>query len=291
MHVPVLKKEVLQYLDVQPGKNFIDCTINGAGHTKLILEATKPDGKVLGIEADEEIFNEVKSEISFYKKRLLVVNDNFVNLKEIVQQTGFKSIDGILFDLGFSSWHIDNSKKGFTFSENQLLDMRYSLKQENITAWQIINEWPKQDLEFIFKEYGQERFSKIIAQRIVEKRKQKTIDKTFDLVDVIEECIPGKFKNQKIHFATRVFQSLRIQVNDELENLKKVLPQTIDVLGKNARIVVISFHSLEDRIVKHFFKNNENFEILTKKPIIASDYEIKNNPRSRSAKLRAVKII
>jgi 16S rRNA (cytosine1402-N4)-methyltransferase len=289
MHTPVLEKEILEFLDPKNNQNFVDCTVNGGGHTKKILEKTK--GKVLGIEADPEIYEKLKAEKI---KRLVLVNDNFVNLKEILEKEKFNSVSGILFDLGFSSWHVDQSGKGFSFSRNEFLDMRYSAKEENITAWEIINRWPEENIRLIFKEYGEERFSRIIAERIVEKRKEKTIDTTFDLVEIIEASIPARFKKQKNHLATRCFQGLRIQVNDELENLKRVLPQAIDCLDRKARIALISFHSLEDRIVKHFLKQmaQENrVRILTKKPIIASEEEIINNPRSRSAKLRVAEII
>ena len=280
MHVSVLSQEVLEYLKPQSGENFIDCTINGGGHAEMILERIKPKGRLLGIEADPEIFKKIKKD-----QQLITVNSNFVHLKEIVKERNFFPVSGILFDLGFSSWHVDESGKGFSFSKNEFLDMRYS--SDGITAWQIVNKSKEQELVSIFKEYGEERFSKIIARRIIERREKETIDTSLQLAEIIEESIPGKFKKGKIHPATRVFQALRIEVNQELENLKEVLPQAVEVLSPKGRIVVISFHSLEDRIVKHFFKNRQDLEILTKKPVLAGEEEINNNMRSRSAKLRA----
>jgi len=262
MHISVLQKQVLKYLDPKPNENFIDCTLNGGGHAKLILEKIKPNGKVLGIEWDKNII--VKLD------RLIVVNDSYVNLENIAK--GFKP-DGILFDLGMSSWHIDDSGKGFSFLKDEPLDMRYSLDND-LTAEKIVNTYSFKEIEKILKEYGEERFSKRIAKAIIENRPIKT---TFQLRDVI------KTSRGKIH---RTFQALRIAVNDELNNIKKALPQAENILNKRGRLVVISFHSLEDRIVKNFFKNS-NLEILTKKPIISSEEELKNNPRSRPAKLRA----
>jgi 16S rRNA (cytosine1402-N4)-methyltransferase len=281
MHFSVLSQEVLEFLNPQPNQNFIDCTINGGGHSRLILEKIKPRGKVLGIEADPEIFKEIKKQ-----ERLIPVNDNFVNLKEIVEREKFFPVSGILFDLGFSTWQIEKSDRGFSFSRDEFLDMRYSPEKQTVTAWEIVNRRKEKELTRIFKEYGEERFSKIISQRIIEKRKEKTIDRTSDLVQIIQDSIPARFQRNKINPATRTFQALRIEVNQEIENLEKVLPQAKEVLGHQGRIVVISFHSLEDRIVKHFFKNNQELEILTKRPITAGEDEIKRNPASRSAKLR-----
>ncbi len=296
MHLPVLKQEVLKYLDPQLNENFIDCTIDGGGHALEIVERIKPKGRIVGIEADPEIYRKVKEKISERedKERFVLRNDNFVNLKEVAKEEKIEPISGILFDLGFSSWHPDQSGKGFSFNKNEFLDMRYSSDGNGITAWEIVNRWPQDSLSMIFKEYGEERFSPIIAERIVERRRDKEIKTTFDLVEIIQESIPKKFQGNKIHFATRVFQALRIQVNDEIENIKKALPQAIEVSSKGSRLVVISFHSIEDRIVKHFFKKIQKEargEILTKKPITSSQQELIDNPRSRSAKLRALKII
>ena len=282
-HIPVLQKEVLEYLSPKPNQNFIDCTIGEAGHTLAILEKNKPEGKVLGIEWDIELYKNL-SKLTINK--LSLVNDNFVNLKEIVERERFKPVYGIIFDLGMSSWHLEESGRGFSFLRNEPLDMRFGVQNE-LTAEEIVNKWKAKDIEKVLEEYGEERFAKRIAKNIVEIRKFKPIETTFQLLDVIKKAVPGWYQHRKIHFATRTFQALRIAVNDELNNLRKALPQALEILEPGGRIVVISFHSLEDRIVKNFFAN-QKFKILTKKPITPSEEEIKINPRSRSAKLRAI---
>jgi 16S rRNA (cytosine1402-N4)-methyltransferase len=299
-HIPVLQKEVLEIFDPKPNQNFIDCTIGEGGHALAILEKTAPEGKILGIDWDQEMIKSLKSKVETLKlsKRLILVNDSFVNLKEIVEKENFKDVEGILLDLGLSSWHLEKSGRGFTFQKDEFLDMRYGGNSE-LTAEKILNKWPEKEIEKILREYGQERFAKKISKKIFEERKIKPIRTTPQLVEIIKRATPSWYHTRwapggdgypKIHFATRTFQALRIAVNDELENLKKVLPQAIEILKKNGKLVVISFHSLEDRIVKNFFK--ENFQkglckIITKKPIRPSAEEIKSNPRSRSARLRS----
>ena len=295
IHIPVLQKEVLQYLDPKPNENFIDATIDGGGHAVAILGKIKPNGETLGIEIDPEIYQELKSK---NLDRLILVNDSYTNLKKIIEKYKFGLVSGILFDLGMSSWHLEESGRGFSFMRNEPLDMRYQVEIPNskfqipnsngLTAERIINTYPREEIERILREYGEERFSRRIAKKIAEERKIKPIKTTFQLVEIIKKIVP--FKKSKIHPATRTFQALRIAVNDELNNLRKVLPQTIEALAPGGKIVIISFHSLEDRIVKKFFKEEfkkGSLEILTKKPVRPSKEEIKINPRSRSAKLRA----
>jgi len=286
MHIPVLQNEALEYLAPKPNDNFIDCTLNGGGHAKAILEKTAPKGKVLGIEADVELYQKVKAEAV---RRLIPVNDNFINLKEIVRQEKFRQVKGVLFDLGMSSWQLEESGRGFSFLKKEPLDMRYSILTP-LTAEKILNYWSVAEIEKVLREYGEERFSSRIAQRILEERKIRPISNTFQLVEIIRQAVPPKFQHQKIHLATRTFQALRIQVNDELNNLKNALPQATEALSKGGRLAVISFHSLEDRIVKNFFKGQE-LKILTKKPITPGFKEIKINSRARSAKLRAAEKI
>lgn len=286
MHIPVLQKEVIKYLNPKPNENFIDCTIGSGGHAFLLLEATEPNGKLLGIDWDEENIQCLKSK---RRKRLILVNDSFVNLKEIVKREKFRPVAGILFDLGMSSWHLGESGRGFSFLKNEPLDMRYNIKNP-LTAEKIVNYWSEPEIEKILKEFGEERFAKNIAKEIIKERKLNIIKTTSQLVKIIRRAIPYKYQHQRIHFATRTFQALRIAVNDELRNLEKVLPQALEILKSQGKLVVISFHSLEDRIVKNFLKekNKENLiEILTKKPIRPDLKEIKINPRSRSSKLRA----
>ena len=289
VHIPVLQKEVLEILDPKPNQNFIDCTIGNAGHSLAILERTKPGGKILGIDQDPKQIENCKLQIKNFKERVILVCDNFVNLKEIVKKYDFKNVKGILFDLGLSSWHLEKSGRGFTFQKDEPIDMRYN-KNSELTAEKILNEWPEKEIEKILKEYGQERFAKRISKKIIEEKKVSPIKTTFRLVKITREATPSWYHHKKIHFATRTFQALRIAVNDELGNLKKVFPQALEILERNGKLVVISFHSLEDRIVKNFFKENSKrglLKIITKKPIRPSTEEIKSNPRSRSARLRS----
>lgn len=291
MHIPVLQKEIIQFLEPKPNENFIDCTFGEGGHTLALLEKNKPDGKVLGIEIDPQLYENLKA--SEIKNRLILVNDSFADLKEIVEREKFREVSGILLDLGISSWHLKESGRGFSFLRDEPLDMRYDksekckVKSEKLTAEEIINSWPEYEIERILREYGEERFAKKIAKKISEERKVRPIKTTFQLVETIKRATPSWYRHQKINFATRTFQGLRIAVNDELNNLKMALPQTLEVLKPGGRLAVISFHSLEDRIVKNFFKENKpRMKILTKKPIFPSNEEIKVNPSSRSAKLR-----
>lgn len=287
-HIPVLQKEVLRYLDPKPNQNLIDATIGEGGHALAILERTSPNGKLLGIDWSPEIIVNCKLKIKNFKKRTTLVCDNFANLKEVVKRERFLAVSGILLDLGMSSWHLTEAGRGFSFLKNEPLDMRYS-SQNPLTAEKIVNYWSKSEIEKNLREYGEERFAKKIAEKIIETRKSKPIKTTFQLVEIIKKAVPSRYLHQKIHFATRTFQALRITVNDELNNLEKALPQTLEILKLGGRLVVISFHSLEDKIVKNFYRSRSPIylEILTKKPVRPQKEEIKINPRSRSAKLRA----
>jgi len=306
IHKPVLKKEVLEYLAPKPHENFIDATIGEMGHSSEILKRNGPNGRILGIDWDKEQIENCKlfrlcressmesGKIENFKSRLILINDSYSNLKKIAGKYNFRP-NGILFDLGMSSWHLEKSGRGFSFMRDEQLDMRYNPKFPisnfqfpKLTAEKIVNEYPQDEIERILREYGEERFARSIANRIAEERKIRPIKTTFQLVEIIRKAIPFKYSYGKIHFATRIFQALRIAVNNELDNLKKVLPQAVEILEPGGRIVIISFHSLEDRIIKIFFRENKNqLEILTKKPVTPSQEEIKINPRSRSAKLRA----
>ncbi len=309
-HAPVLLKEVIEYLNPKSNQNFVDCTLGGGGHAVAILKLTGPRGKVLGIDLDHHAIEIAKLKIKESKlkvDRLVAVQGNFKDLEKIVLQNNFKNISGVLLDLGFSSMEIADPERGFSFQIDAPLDMRYG--DRGITAAEIINQFPEKELLKIFQEYSEERFAKQIAKKICEIRRRRPISTTFELVDAIAEAVPKKFQHGRIHFATRIFQALRIAVNDELNNLKKVLPQAVDVLKPGGRLVVISFHSLEYRIVKYFFKKESSgclcskdmpvcrcghkpiLKIITKKPIIPKEEEAKINPRSRSAKLRAAEKI
>src|SRR3989344_5579406 len=270
MHIPVFPKEVLQYLDPKPNENFIDCTIGEAGHAIEILKKTSPGGKLLGID----------------------LNDDSLKSSEF----NFRPVQGILFDLGISSEELEKSGRGFSFLRDEplLMTLRKDIKPDDLTAEKIVNNFRTEELEKIFKEYGEERFAGRIAARIAEERKRKRIKTTGELVEIIRKALPAKYKYGKIHFATRTFQALRIATNDELANLEKALVQALNVLSLRGRLAVISFHSLEDRIVKNFLKErqkNNSVKILTKKPVRPGEEEIAGNPRSRSAKLRAAEKI
>ncbi len=295
MHVPVLQKEVIHFLSPQSNKHYIDATINQGGHALKILEENKPEGKVLGIDWDNEMLEKIKSRIKEKKnleKRLILVNENFSKLEEIVKSAPVNNFSGIIFDLGLSTNHLKESNRGFTFQKDEPLIMRFDGKKEKLTAQEIVNNWPREKIEKALKEYGEEEFAHKISGKIIKQRKKKEIKTTKDLVEIIKESTPTWYQERRIHPATKTFQALRIAVNKELENLKKALPQTLRVIERGGRIVVISFHSLEDEIVKNFFeKEEENFKILTKKAVRPSEAEKKENPSSRSARLRAAEII
>lgn len=294
MHIPVLQKEVIEYLKPKSGENFIDATINGGGHALAILEKIQPNGKLLGIDLDSDLIKNFELRINNreFLKNLILINDNYKNLDEIVLKNNFQP-DGILFDLGMSSNQLEKSGRGFSFLKDEFLDMRFSTKQE-LTAYEIINSWNREKIAKILKEYGEEGFHNQIAAAIFNERRREKIKTTAKLVEVILKTVPAWYQKRKIHPATKTFQAIRIIVNDELNNIRVALIKSLGVLKKNGRLAVISFHGLEDGIVKNFFKEeneNKTLKILTKKPITPSRKELLENPRSRSAKLRvAIKL-
>jgi len=316
-HVPVMMSEVLKYLDQKPNQNFVDCTLGDGGHSTAILERTAPNGKVLGIDADAEAIEnaELRMQNAELRKRLIAVQGNFRNLAAIVKEQKFGPVHGILLDLGFSSSTLERGR-GFSFERDELLDMRFDTSS-GIRAAEIVNGWNQNQLQEFLEEYGEEKLAREIAVKIVEERKKKAIVMSGQLAQVVVEAYREKIFGKPspglrppsprgrgegegripwiggIHPATRTFQALRIEVNDELGALQEVLPQAVKILEPGGRLAVIAFHSLEDRIVKQFFKEwpDEKLKILTKKPIIASDEEIKNNSRARSAKLRVAERI
>ena len=286
MHKPVLLEQTIKYLNPKPGGNFVDCTIGEAGHALAVLEQVKPDGRVLGIDVDFVSLKRIQSQIG-----LILAHGNFKNLKEIVEDHRLGSVNGILFDLGLSSWQIERSGRGFTFKKDEPLMMILDGNQE-VTAQEIINSWPEESLIEVFKEFGEEKYARRIVREIVKKRKITPIKTTFQLKEVVEKGITiGRTRRgSPTRVLARIFQALRIVINDEIENLKQGLHQALEIVVPEGRIVVISFHSLEDRVVKNFFKEKQKenqLEILTDKPVIADEVEISINPRSRSAKLRA----
>jgi len=290
-HIPVLQKEVLEFLSPKKDENFIDATIGGGGHAFEILKHTAPGGKLLGIDANNSAIEDLrkKSENQEFINRLILVCDNFSNLQNIVAKSNFNSVRGVLADLGFSSLELETSGRGFSFLRNEPLIMAYG-ETHDLTAARILNNFSEKDLADIFFKYGEERFSRRIAKKIVEERRTKEITTTFELVEIIKKATPYFYHHGRLHPATKVFQALRIAVNDELNNLDKFLPQALNILATGGKLTIISFHSLEDRIVKNFLKEKKQeglIEILTKKVIRPGDEEIAKNPRARSAKLRA----
>lgn len=289
-HVTVLLNETLEYLNPKNGDIILDATINGGGHAKKILEKIGKDGKLVGIEQDAVIFEKLKSE---NLKNLILINGNFRDIDILVPT---KSLNGAIFDLGMSSLQLEESGRGFSFQKNEPLLMTFKsyLESSDLTAKDIINEWNEEEISNVLFGYGEERFSRRIAKNIVEQRGIKPFETTFDLIKVIERSVPVSYRHKKLHFATKTFQALRIAVNDEIETLKNGIKKAFDLLIPGGRLIVISFHSLEDREVKHYFKDlamEDKGKILTKRPIIATDEEQKINSRSRSAKLRAIEKI
>ncbi len=285
-HIPVLKKEVIDCLSPGHNENFIDCTIGFAGHAKEILKLNGPKGKVLGIDWDSEVIQKLQEdeELKSYGERIKLVVSSYIDIKDIMDRLNFRPVNGIICDFGMSSWNLDASGRGFSFKKNEPLDMRYDRKGE-LTAALILNSYPEKDLEKILREFGEERMSRKIAQVICRYRAKKKILTTENLMEVIRIASPRRYLDP-----SRVFQALRIETNKELENIKTVLREALDVLESGGRLAVISFHSLEDRIVKNFFndlKKESQVKILTKKPVVAGREEATLNPRSRSAKLRA----
>ncbi len=289
IHQPVLLNEVLHYLNPKPNQHFIDCTVGGGGHALAILKRTGPNGKILGIDDSPGAIANLESETRNLKlnQKFILVNDNFANLKEIVKKNNFQPIQGILVDLGLSSDLLEKSQRGFSFMRDEILDMRFNPTQNDLTAQKIISQYSRKELIEIFREFGQERFAGRIAAVIVDNRRKEAIKTTGQLVNLIQQVLGRRFHVKSL---ARIFQALRITVNTELENLKEVLRQSIVVLAPGGKIIVIAYHSLEDRIVKIFFKQfkqEEKLRIITKKPIRPSPDEIKTNPRARSARLRA----
>lgn len=310
-HVPVMVNEVISFLAPRKNKNYIDCTVGSGGHAQKILTLIRSDGKLLCLDQNNESLNEAEKNLKKYYKQCIFVHDNFSNLGQVVRSTHFSRIFGILYDLGLASWQIEESGLGISFQKDEPLDMRLqNQKYNDITAEEIINKYSPKKIADILYQYGDVRNSWGIAKRIEIARRGKPIRTTFELVRAIgfKPNLQNKLKksNPKPRWVrgcpvpnvvqgkilAPIFQGLRIYVNDELNNLKKTLEQAIDLIEPGGRIVVISYHSGEDRITKNIFRTNKNkIKILTKKPIIPTQIEILQNPRARSAKLRAVEKI
>jgi len=288
IHKPVLLKEIIEILNPQKNQDFIDATIGEGGITLEILKRTSPKGKVLGIDLDKEILKEAQKNLAEngLLQRVVLVNGNYRFIKEIARKNKFFDPKGIIFDLGFSRWHIEKSGRGFSFRRKEILDMRYD-KSFKLTSFEIINKWPPKEIEKILREYGEEKNAKRIVKEIVRARQKTPIYFASDLSKIIEKVVP---KRKRIHPATKTFQALRIFINQELENLKEGLKGALELLQSGGKIVIVSYHSLEDRVVKNFFKEKAregSLKIVTSKPIVPKKIEVLKNPSARSAKLRA----
>ncbi|MEN9936252.1 MAG: hypothetical protein RLZZ387_2831 [Chloroflexota bacterium] len=285
-HVPVLPAEVLSGLAPRPGGRYIDGTLGGGGHAEAVLEASAPDGRLLGLDVDPAALAAAGARLARYGERFTAARGNFREMTDLAREHGFAQADGILLDLGVSSHQLDTPERGFSFQGDAPLDMRLD-PQGDTTAADLVNELPEEELADVIYQYGEERGSRRIARLIGEARRKGRIETTGELAAIVSRALGGR--HGKIHPATRTFQALRIAANRELENLELVLPQAVELLAEGGRLAVISFHSLEDRIVKLFFRAQAEagaLRIITKKPLEASDDEARANPRSRSAKLR-----
>jgi 16S rRNA (cytosine1402-N4)-methyltransferase len=284
-HIPVLQQEVIQLLAPQPNQNIIDATLGFGGHAKLILKKIAPNGHLLGIEWDKKTLRMAKENLSEFGDHFQYYGGNFVDLGLIVRDWKVKKIHGIFMDLGPSTDQLTDESRGFSFSKDSTLDMRQDPSLA-LSAKTIVNKFSEKELRKVLLD-GEERFAKPITKKIIEERTKSPIETTGELVEIIRRATPPSYRyDRKTHFATATFRALRMATNNELENLKKVLPQAFSILSFGGRLVIISFHSLEDRIVKKYFAENQSLEILTKKPITASPREIAENPSARSAKLR-----
>ena len=288
MHIPVLKKEIIKYLDPKEGMVIVDCTVGLGGHSADILEKIKDKGQLIGIDLDEDVLRLASHRLSSISRGYRLFHGNYKDVDIILDGAGIERIDGALIDLGISSYQIDTQERGFSLKLNGPLDMRMN-KDLKIDAAKIVNHYSKDELCDLFRTYGEERFSSRIASRIVNERRKSNITNTHTLAKIITDAVPAKFRYGRIHPATRVFMALRIAVNDEINNLTEGLKKIVPILKKGGRFCVISFHSIEDRIVKRFYQSLSKagiLNILTKKPVIADEAELELNPRARSAKLR-----
>tara|TARA_Y100000996_G_scaffold271858_1_gene214023 strand:+ start:710 stop:1600 length:891 start_codon:yes stop_codon:yes gene_type:complete len=292
-HVPILVNETIDKLNIKKDGTYIDCTLGFGGHSEKIAKKLSNKGRIIGMDLDPYALETAKEKLK-EKCNIAFYNNSYKDFPEILNENNIKEVDGFLFDLGISSYQVDSEHRGFSYRFDSPLNMKFNPNDSDFTAKELVNYASEKELSEIIKKYGEERYHRRIAKKIVEKRKKNKIETTFDLKNIIFSAVP--FKSPKI--LSRVFQSLRIAVNDEINTFRNSLAESVKFLKIGGRVAVISFHSIEDRIVKHFFKNNTmNIEekaclkILTKKPIIAQYEEIKKNRRSKSAKLRVAERI
>jgi len=294
LHKAVLVDAVLSYLSPKPGQIIVDGTVGSGGHAEALLEQISPGGMLIGLDQDDEAVGRAKKRLAKFHECAILKHANFTQLDQILEGLNLDRVNAVLLDIGVSSEQLEDPRRGFSFVQDGPLDMRMDPVFGGKTARMILEKTHLSALISIFGEYGEERFSKRIARAIISRREQKPLETTYELKALIEANVPGKYRHGRIHPATRVFQALRIAVNDELDVLKDALPKAFDRLMVDGRLAVISFHSLEDRIVKRFFvslKQSRRAMILTKKPVQAGEQELKENPRARSAKLRVIERI
>ncbi|MBP1968201.1 16S rRNA (cytosine1402-N4)-methyltransferase [Virgibacillus natechei] len=304
-HYSVLRDETIKGLAIKPSGTYIDCTVGGGGHAEQIASQLDESGLLVAFDQDLEALEAAKIRLEAYKDRIVYIHSNFRGLVKELQRHNIHHVDGILFDLGVSSPQLDRGERGFSYQHDAQLDMRMNQTQ-NLTAFEIVNRWSYNDMVSIFFKYGEEKFSKQIARKIEEYRKMDEINTTHQLVELIKDGIPAPARRKGGHPAKRIFQALRIAVNDELEAFSDALHQAAEIIDINGRIVVITFHSLEDRLCKQAFKkwstaketprnlpvipkdHEPPFNLITRKPVIATEDELESNRRSRSAKLRVI---
>lgn len=304
-HIPILLDKVIEGLDIKENGIYVDGTLGGAGHSLEIIKRLK-DGKLIGIDQDENALKKAKEVLSDYEDQAILVHNNYENIKEVLKGLNIEKVDGILLDIGVSSHQLDEGSRGFSHNKDARLDMRMD-RSNDFTAWDVVNKYSEKELEHIIWNYGEDKWAKRIAKFIVEERKVKPIDTTLELVTVIKKAIPKKVRMEGGHPAKQTFQAIRIEVNRELEVLENSIHTMVDLLKPDGRLAIITFHSLEDRIVKDLFRElykecicpsslpqcicdkKREIEIITRRPIIANQKELEDNPRARSAKLRIAK--
>lgn len=302
-HVSVLLHETVAGLQVKPSGIYVDGTLGGGGHSYEICKQLDSEGRLIGIDQDADALKAAGKRLEQFKDKVTLCKSNYEQMREVLQELGIEEVDGIVLDLGVSSYQLDEAERGFSYMEDAPLDMRMD-RDQTMTARDIVNEYPEGELFRIIKEYGEERYAKSIAKNICKRRQQNPIETTFELVDVIRGSMPAKARNAKGHPAKRTFQAIRIECNRELEVLRETLDYMVDLLKDGGRISIITFHSLEDRIVKTSFRKYENpctcppdfpvcvcgkkskGRVVTRKPILPSEEELEQNTRSKSAKLR-----
>ena len=288
IHLPALVKEAIKVLNPIPGGTYVDATIGPGGHSEEILTLIGTGGKLIGIDRDNEALRTAQERLS--DKRVILRKGSFSDMEKLLKKDGITEVDGILFDLGISMIQMKDIERGFSFISDKRMDMRMD-KEQSLSAWDVVNRYPANKLERILREFGEERLSRKISEAIVRKRRIKPIDTCSELSEIVERVYG---RRGRVHPATKTFQALRIEVNKELDELQKGLDASVRILKRGGRLCVISYHSLEDRIVKHFIARSSkegSLKVITKKPLTPGSEEIRSNPSSRSAKLRAAERI